>query len=311
MPEPLLKAENLFKKFTRLFTQTISVHDVTFTLNRGEIVTLIGENGAGKSTTFEMISGMLRPNSGKISLFNDETGEWMDITSMPLYQRARYGIGYLPQRPSIFANLTTRQNLFGIMELMDSKVLMRRIKDFDENIQTKEEFCTRLLEKFGLNGVANHKAKSLSGGEKRRLEIARLFIGKPRLVLMDEPYAGVDDSAIGMCEKLFREVRDSGVAFLIVDHRIPEMMRLADRIIYMKKGNILFSGTKEHVLSQPGIEDTLLKNFAISGPMYENAPVISTSEDDCAATIEDSEDSVVIRHPNVVLKGDANVKIDD
>lgn len=254
----VIKAENLVKKFG--YWRTITpVDGVSLQINAGEIVALLGGNGAGKSTTFDMLSGLTTPTEGKISMYDTERNVWRDITHEPLYKRAKHGICYLPQKPSVFTGLTTRQNLLGIMEIMDRKDLKKSMEAYDSRITNRDDFCDDLLERFELSKRRDEKVSKLSGGEKRRLEIARSFIRKPRLILMDEPYAAVDIAGIEICGKMFQQVRDRGVSILIIDHRIDEVLKLCDRAIYLEDGKIRVEGQSWEIVQVEKIQEKLLK----------------------------------------------------
>ena len=258
MPHPILKAENLVKRFG-FWHQTTSVDGFTAQINSGEIVGLLGSNGAGKSTTFDMLSGLTKPTSGKISQYQPETDSWRDITNEPLYKRAQHGICYLPQKPSVFASLTTRQNLLGIMEIMNVRDLRNSMNAYDASLKNREDFCDALLNRFDLYKRRDEKVSKLSGGEKRRLEIARSFIRKPKLILMDEPYAAVDLAGIELCGQMFRRVREMGVSILIVDHRIDEVLKLSDRVIFLNQGKIYAIGTPYEIVRIPLVQEKLLR----------------------------------------------------
>jgi len=285
MGSPILKVKNLVKQFCRITvfppscSRTTVIKDVSFEVNEGEIVALLGGNGAGKSTTFDMLAGLSSPTDGKIEFRKspsfldavlsadgedpkeaaerdgdaDETPgdeKWIPIMKMPLYRRAQHGIIYLPQKSSVFNALTVRQNLIGVMEVIEPKNLRLGMKLFEVESGTHEEFCDRMLRKFKLTEdtkeepvsdkkkrkLEDTKAGSISGGERRKLEIARSFIRNPRLILMDEPYAALDEPAIGLCNDFFQEVKKAGVSILIVDHHLQDVLQIADWVIYLTKG---------------------------------------------------------------------------
>ncbi|MDO4859020.1 MAG: ATP-binding cassette domain-containing protein [Thermoguttaceae bacterium] len=258
MSIPILKAENLVKRFG-VWKQIVSVDGFTAQINSGEIVALLGGNGAGKSTTFDMISGLTKPTSGTISLYQPETDSWRVITNDPLYKRAQHGICYLPQKPSVFESLTTRQNLLGIMEIMKDSDLRKSMNAYDSSLTNRGDFCDALLHRFDLYKRRDEKVCRLSGGEKRRLEIARSFIRKPKLILLDEPYAAVDLPGIELCGKMFRRVREMGVSLLIVDHRIDEVLKLSDRVIFLHEGKIYAIGTAYQIVRIPLVQEKLLR----------------------------------------------------
>ncbi|MDO4628932.1 MAG: ATP-binding cassette domain-containing protein [Planctomycetia bacterium] len=256
---PVIRAENLVKRFG-FFRPITPVDGVSLQINSGEIVALLGGNGAGKSTTFDMLSGLTRPSGGNIYQYDVEKGGWFTITNDPLYKRAKHGICYLPQKPSVFASLTTRQNLLGIMEIMENRDLQKSMSAYDETLKTREDFCDALLHRFDLYKRRDEKVSKLSGGEKRRLEIARSFIRKPRLILMDEPYAAVDIAGIELCGEMFRRVRDMGVSILIIDHRVDEILKLCDRAIFLDSGKIYAEGKPWEIVRITKIQDKLLRD---------------------------------------------------
>ena len=249
----LIYAEALVKRFG-FFNPITPVNGVSMNINRGEIVALLGSNGAGKSTTFDMLSGLTQPSAGTISLWDDSQKKWVDITRDPLYKRAQKGICYLPQKPSIFANLSAKDNLLGIMEMMKPEQLRRLA-----GANSREALCMSLLTKFNLQTHANKLAKTLSGGEQRRLEIARAFIQRPKLILMDEPFAAVDLAGIRDCSDLFKDVcKKDGVSILIIDHRIEAVLSIADRGYFMSKGKVVFEGKPYEIVRNAQIQQELL-----------------------------------------------------
>ncbi|MCR5165228.1 MAG: ATP-binding cassette domain-containing protein [Thermoguttaceae bacterium] len=259
MPRPILKAENLVKRFG-VWRKTTSVDGFTAQINSGEIVGLLGGNGAGKSTTFDMISGLTKPTSGTISQYQPETDSWRDITNEPLYKRAQHGICYLPQKPSVFENLTTRQNLLGIMEIMKDRDIRNSMSAYDASLTSREDFCDALLNRFDLYKRRDEKVGRLSGGEKRRLEIARSFIRKPQLILLDEPYNNLDKAGVELCAQMFLRVRDMGVSILIVDHRTIEVLKLCNRVIFLNEGVIYASGKPCDIVRQPLVQEKVLSD---------------------------------------------------
>lgn len=249
----LIYAEALVKRFG-FFNPITPVNGVALNINRGEIVALLGSNGAGKSTTFDMLSGLTQPSAGTISLWDDTQKKWVDITRDPLYKRAQKGICYLPQKPSIFANLSAKDNLLGIMEMMKPDQLRRLA-----GANSREALCMSLLTKFNLQTHANKLARTLSGGEQRRLEIARAFIQRPKLILMDEPFAAVDLAGIRDCSNLFMDVcKKDGVSILIIDHRIEAVLSIADRGYFMSKGKVVFEGKPYEIVRNAQIQQELL-----------------------------------------------------
>lgn len=286
---PVIRAENLVKRFG-FFRPITPVDGVSLQINSGEIVSLLGTNGAGKSTTFDMLSGLTTPTGGTISLYDEKKGGWINITKMPLYQRAKHGICYLPQKPSVFASLTARQNLLGIMEIMSPRVWQEGMKSLIHSsgslksprwksaMETREEFCDALLEEFGLYERRNEKVTKLSGGEKRRLEIARCFIQKPRLILMDEPFAAVDVNGIKMCAAIFPLVRDVGVSILIIDHRQDEILTFSNRAIVLNKGHIIREGPSKEIQNDSKIVSLLKLKEPVKEKTQESHELPSKSE---------------------------------
>lgn len=207
------------------------VRGVNITVNRGEIVGLLGPNGAGKTTTFYMAVGLVPADSGRI-LFNGR-----DITKMPMYKRARYGMGYLSQEPSIFRNLTVAENILAILEAL-------RIP-YRERKRRLEE----LLHELKIEKLRDSKAITLSGGERRRLEITRALVAHPTCILLDEPFSGIDPIAVSECQELIKDLKRRGIGILLTDHNVRETLSITDRAYIMADGRILVSGTKDQLLT--------------------------------------------------------------
>ena len=224
-----LIAENLVKSYK---DRTV-VRGVNIRMKKGEIVGLLGKNGAGKTTTFYMIVGLVRPNSGKISFKNT------DITEYPVYKRARSGLGYLAQEASIFRTMTVENNLLAILETMKLSRAQRKAR------------AAELLAKFGLSHVAKQKAITLSGGERRKLEIARSLVQNPSILLLDEPFAGVDPIAVSDIQQVIKQNQDDGYGILITDHNVRETLNVVDRAYIMADGQILTQGTKDELVNDP------------------------------------------------------------
>ncbi len=219
-----LRAEGLKKRYGG---RTV-VDGVDFRLERGEIVALLGHNGAGKTTSFYMMVGFVRPNAGRIYL-GDE-----NITNWPMYKRARKGLGYLPQEPSAFRKMSVRDNLLAVLEF--------RTPDKE----ARESRADELLAEFGLTGLANHRADTLSGGERRRLEIARSLTIDPAFILLDEPFTGVDPKSIREIQLLIAELRERrGLGVLLTDHSVRETLAIADRVYLMFDGKVSFEGSPQ------------------------------------------------------------------
>ncbi len=215
------------KELVKKYRKRVVVDHVSIDVNQGEIVGLLGPNGAGKTTTFYMFTGIVRPNSGQVFL-NDE-----NITRMPMYKRARKGIGYLSQEASVFRNLTVRQNLESILEFLSiSKKEIKRRAD-------------QLIEEFGLEKVVDSKGYSLSGGERRRTEIARALVTNPKFILLDEPFAGIDPIAVEDIQEIVADLKNRNIGIFITDHNVHETLAITDRAYLMFEGKILREGTAE------------------------------------------------------------------
>ncbi len=203
------------------------VRDVSVDIAQGEIVGLLGPNGAGKTTTFYMIVGLVRPDGGTVTLGND------DITTLPMYLRAQRGISYLPQEPSVFRKLTVEENLLAVFETMGLPLSERESRTKD------------LLEEFGIAHIARHRAFSLSGGERRRVEIARSLAINPAFILLDEPFAGIDPIAVFEIQRIVSQLRARGIGILITDHNVRETLKITDRAYIIKEGEIFRQGVPE------------------------------------------------------------------
>jgi len=210
------------------------VDGVDFRVDQGEIVGLLGPNGAGKTTSFRMTCGMIEPNQGKVVLNN------LDVTRWPMYRRAREGgMGYLAQESSVFRKLTVEKNLLGVMELlgMDRKTRYAR--------------CDELLDQFDIKRLRKSVALSLSGGERRRLEIARALVSNPKIILLDEPFTGIDPVTINSIQKIIRGLKNDGIAILITDHQVRETLQITDRSYVIRAGKVICDGPPDVVLSHP------------------------------------------------------------
>ncbi len=221
----LLYSKNLVKTYKKRRV----VNEVSINVNQGEIVGLLGPNGAGKTTTFYMFMGLVRPQEGEIYL-NEKR-----ITRMPMYKRARLGIGYLAQEASVFRNLSVRENLESILEYKGIPV------------KTRKEKADKLIEEFNLGGVVNNKGYSLSGGERRRTEIARALITDPKFILLDEPFAGVDPIAVEDIQKIVHTLKNKNIGIFITDHNVHETLAITDRAYLMFEGKILMEGTADRL----------------------------------------------------------------
>ncbi len=222
-----LKASNLKK----VYGHKTVVHDVSLEVFSGECVGLLGANGAGKTTSFYMVCGLVEADGGDVTLDGES------LVDMPMYKRARKGIGYLPQEASVFRKLTVRENLLAIFETLDMP-----------NEQMHEELDA-LLADFGLEEVQEQKAYTLSGGQRRRTEIARCLVTKPKFVLLDEPFAGVDPIAVEDIQGIIRDLREKGYGILITDHNVRETLSICDRAYLMTAGEILVQGSAEEIVN--------------------------------------------------------------
>ena len=213
----------------KIYKNRIVVKDVSLSMEKGEVVGLLGPNGAGKTTTFYMITGIVKPNRGRVT-YNGE-----DVTNYPMYKRARLGLGYLPQEASIFRNLTVEENIVSVLEM--------------RGIPKKERInkMNSLIEEFKLSHVAKNLGYSLSGGERRRVEIARTISTNPDFILLDEPFAGVDPIAVEDIQNIIIQLKEKGLGILITDHNVRETLRITERAYIMAEGNILISGTGEEI----------------------------------------------------------------
>lgn len=209
------------------------VNKVNIQVGRGQIVGLLGPNGAGKTTSFYMVVGLVPPNSGRV-IFNGE-----DVTTLPMFQRARRGMGYLPQEESIFRRMTVEENLLAILETLSMTKAQRLTR------------CEELLVQFGISHIAKNRALTLSGGEKRRLTIARSLITSPSLLMLDEPFSGVDPIAVSEVQQIVLKLRDAGLGVLITDHNVRETLSIVDRAYLIYEGSVLREGTKEFLANDP------------------------------------------------------------
>ena len=225
--ERTLRADNLVKSFKG---RTV-VAGVSISLEAGEVVGLLGPNGAGKTTTFYMVLGLLKPDRGRVML----NGE--DITDLPVYKRARKGLGFLPQEPSIFRKLTVEQNIMAILEILDLSEEERRKR------------LESLLQELDLTHLAKSKAYTLSGGERRRAEITRALVTSPDFMLLDEPFAGIDPIAIADIQTIIARLKEKRVGVLITDHNVRETLQIVDRAYLIYEGRVLVSGTAQELAS--------------------------------------------------------------
>ena len=232
-PKPNGKPVIQTDKLVKIYGGRAVVNGVDINCHRGEIVGLLGPNGAGKTTSFYMIVGLVRPNSGRV-FFNDT-----EVTDLAMYRRARMGMGYLPQEESIFRKLTVEQNLMAILETTAMNKRERKAR------------CEELLTQFGIEHVAKQLALTLSGGEKRRLTIARSLVTNPSLLMLDEPFSGVDPIAVYDVQQIIQNLRDTGLAILITDHNVRETLSIVDRAYLIFEGRVETQGTKDFLISDP------------------------------------------------------------
>ena len=216
------------------------VDGVDIGVARGEIVGLLGPNGAGKTTTFAMMVGYVRPDGGRITL------DGQNITDIPMHQRARLGIGYLAQEPSIFRKLTVEQNIMAVLETLPLSRTQRRHR-LDE-----------LLNELGITHLARQKAFTLSGGEKRRLEITRAMVTNPQFILLDEPFSGIDPITVFEAQEMIRELRHRGLGVLLTDHNVRETLEITDRAYIMAEGRVLIAGTAHDLITDPRAREIYL-----------------------------------------------------
>ncbi len=238
----ILKAENLMKSYSGKEV----VKDITLKLKQGEIVGLLGPNGAGKTTSFYMIVGLIKPNSGKIFLDQE------DITRFPMYKRAQYGIGYLAQEASVFRKMSVENNILSVLQLTS---LSKKV----QNLRMES-----LLEEFGLAHIRKNRGDLLSGGERRRTEIARALATSPKFILLDEPFAGVDPLAVEDIQKIITRLTKKNIGILITDHNVRETLAITDRTYLMFEGNILKDGKPEELANDETVRKVYLgQNFEL------------------------------------------------
>jgi lipopolysaccharide export system ATP-binding protein len=240
-PQTAADKQGLFvDKIGKSFRERAVVRDVSLSLNRGEVAGLLGPNGAGKTTCFYMITGLIQADYGHIYL----DGE--DITSQPMYQRARLGVGYLPQEASIFRGMSVAENVMAVVEL------------HERNPKKAQEEVDRLLEELRISHLKTAPAASLSGGERRRCEIARALASEPAFMLLDEPFAGIDPLAIADIRDVIGYLRDRGIGVLITDHNVRETLDIIDRASIIHAGEVLFEGSPAEILADPDVRRVYL-----------------------------------------------------
>ncbi len=237
-----LKAENIVKYYKK---RTV-VDEVNMELSQGEIVGLLGPNGAGKTTSFYMMVGLISPNAGDVFLGEE------NITELPMYKRAKMGIGYLAQEASVFRKMSVEDNLLSVLEMTN------------ESKEKQKEKCESLLSEFGLQNIRKNMGGLLSGGERRRTEIARALATNPKFILLDEPFAGVDPIAVEDIQQIVATLKDKNIGILITDHNVHETLSITDRAYLLFEGKILKSGTAEELATDERVRKVYLgKNFEL------------------------------------------------
>lgn len=254
---PILEVNGLVKSFGRRRV----VDGVSFEVDHGEIVGLLGPNGAGKTTSFRMTCGMIEPDKGQVFL-NEQ-----DVTQWPMYRRAREGgMGYLPQQTSVFAKLSTEQNLLAMMELLGMNRRQRKLR------------CEELLEQFRITHIRRSKAGKLSGGEKRRLEIARCLVSNPEIIMLDEPFAGIDPVTVQSIQGIIGDLRDRGISILITDHAAREILQITDRTYVISEGQVLCSGTADEIVRHDEVREKYLGDIDSFDQSAAPAPHFSLTQ---------------------------------
>ena len=233
-----LKITNLRKSYRK----KVVIRDVTLELGRGEVVALLGPNGSGKTTCFYSIAGLVTPEGGKVTI------DGREVTTLPMYRRAKLGIGYLPQEMSIFRGMTVEDNIMAILEIAEPNKRKRQIR------------LEELLSEFSIEHIRRASALALSGGERRRAEIARCLAAGPKYVLLDEPFAGVDPIAVGEIRHLVAELKNRRIGVLITDHNVQETLQIVDRAYLLHDGKVLMSGTTAEVVADENVRRVYLGN---------------------------------------------------
>ncbi|MBM4069358.1 MAG: LPS export ABC transporter ATP-binding protein [Planctomycetes bacterium] len=283
---PLLEVRGLIKNYGRRRV----VDGVSFQVNPGEVVGLLGPNGAGKTTSFRMTTGQISPNAGEV-WFNGS-----DVTYLPMYKRARLGMGYLSQETSVFRKLTVEQNILAILEIMPAmRTLGRKLTK-----QERKDRTEQVLHQFGLTHVRTNYGARLSGGEKRRLEIARCLVSEPLLILLDEPFTGIDPKTIADIQDIVRDLRSQGIGLLLTDHNVREALKITTRSYLIKDGKVRTHGTPAEIVNDPiAINEYLGKSFneAIPGmgtpyPRYEQAPAATSISIESAPPARGTEPAI-------------------
>ncbi len=221
----MIECRNIVKKYKT----KVAVSGISLIAKKGEIVGLLGPNGAGKTTTFYMISGFIKPNSGQILL------DGQDITKMPIYKRSKIGISYLPQEPSVFSGLSVEQNIYAVLEFID-------VKD-------KKKLLEELLEEFNLTSIRKTKAYAISGGERRRVEVARALATNPKFLLLDEPFSGIDPLMVEQLKKMIFDLKEKGLGIIITDHNVRETLDIVDKAYILYDGKVIKEGSKMDIVN--------------------------------------------------------------
>jgi lipopolysaccharide export system ATP-binding protein len=235
-PRIMLRGEGL----TKAYGARVVVRDVDIEISTGEVVGLLGPNGAGKTTTFYMVVGLTKPRAGSVFLGGD------DITGLPMYLRARAGIGYLPQEASVFRKLTTEENVLAVLETLGYSLR-------EQKTRAKE-----LLGELGISGLSHQRADTLSGGERRRLEICRALAASPLFILLDEPFAGIDPIAVADIQRIIAYLKKRGLGILITDHNVRETLRITDRAYIIREGEVFRTGTPRALATDPEVRRVYL-----------------------------------------------------
>ena len=272
---PILSVEGLVKSYGRRRV----VDGVSLEVQTGEIVGLLGPNGAGKTTSFKMICGLTKPDKGRVML------QGVDVTHWPLHQRSRSGgMGYLPQQSSVFGKLSVQENLRGMMQLLGFSWKRQRVR------------CTELLEQFKITHIRKSKAGTLSGGERRRLEIARCLVADPKIIMLDEPFAGIDPVTVQSVQVVIKELAKTGISILITDHAAREILQITDRTYVVSEGRILCSGTAEEIVTHDEVKKKYLGEIEM--PTTRN----ELSEDELAPVAFQEETPTASSRSNSELK---------
>lgn len=230
-------------KISKSIKDKIIVNDISFEINEGSINGLLGPNGAGKTTTFYLIAGLIPLDSGEI-IYNNQ-----NISNLPMHKRSNIGIKYLPQEPSIFQNLTVRENLYGLAEIS--------LKEKNKI----DEFMDQSIEEFSLQDVLDQKGRQLSGGQRRKVEIARTLAASPKIILLDEPFAGIDPIAIDDIKNVLKGLKNKGIAILITDHNVREALDICDNAIVINNGQVIAKGAKEELTKNELVKKVYLGNM--------------------------------------------------